>query len=83
MDADHGLSTDTTLLNRDILVLIVRRLRTQKPGLDGLALAFKIVSRAKDLVGPSCMARLGPAYSGPAWPGSRPEAGPGTALEMI
>jgi hypothetical protein len=27
------------------------------------------------------MARLGLAYLGPAWLGSRPQAGPGTALE--
>src|SRR5271168_4266507 len=26
------------------------------------------------------LARLGPAYFGSAWPGSRPEAGPSTAL---
>jgi hypothetical protein len=29
------------------------------------------------------MARLGSAYLGLAWPGSRPEAGPGTALGKV
>jgi len=33
----------------------------QKPGLDGLALASEIVSQAKAVIGPSPMARLGPA----------------------
>ena len=52
----------------------------QKPGLDGLALAFEIISQAKAVVGPSPMAWLGPAYLGPAWLGPQPETGPGTAL---
>ena len=52
----------------------------QKPGLDGLALAFEIVGRAKAVVEPSLMAWLGPAYFGPAWLGPWPEAGPRTAL---
>ena len=55
----------------------------QKLGLDGLALAFEILSRAKAVVGLALMARLGLAYLGLAWLGSQPEAGPGTALFTI
>jgi hypothetical protein len=61
---------------------MVLELPFQKPGLDGLALAFEIIGRAKAIVGLSLMAWLGPAYFGWARLGPRPEAGPGTALAM-
>src|SRR5258707_11162446 len=54
----------------------------KKPGLNGLALAFKNMSRAKAIAGPGVTARLGLAYLGPAWPSPWPEARPGTALGM-
>ena len=54
-----------------------------KLGLDGLALAFETSGRAKANVGPSPMARLGPAYLGLAQPSPWPEARPGTALVLI
>jgi hypothetical protein len=34
----------------------------QKPGLDGLALAFEIGGRAKAIIRPSLLARLGSAH---------------------
>jgi hypothetical protein len=78
MDADNGPLQTPHYLDTMVLVMPF-----QKPGLDGLALAFEILSRAKAVVGPSLMARLGLAYLGPAWLGPRPEAGPGTALHVL
>ena len=48
----------------------------EKPGLDGLALAFETLGQAKANVGLSPMAQLGPAYLGLARPSPWPEAGP-------
>ena len=46
----------------------------KKPGLDGLALAFEILSRAKAIIRPSL-------WLGLAWLGPWPEARPSTALK--
>ena len=54
----------------------------QKPRPDGLALAFRLSGQAKSRYRPLLLARLGPAYLGWAWPGSRPKAGPSTPLGM-
>jgi hypothetical protein len=56
---------------------------TKKPRPGGLALAFKTLGQAKAVIKPSTMARLGLAYLGLAWPGSRPQAGPSTPLVVV
>jgi hypothetical protein len=51
-----------------------------KPRLDGLALALLKPRLGQSRQQAVILARLGPAYLVTAWPGSRPEARPGTAL---
>jgi hypothetical protein len=55
-------------------------LLTEKPRPDGLALAFQKCKPGQSRHEAVKKARLGPAYLGSAWPGSRPQAGPCTAL---
>ena len=52
-------------------------------GFDGLALASHNPRPGQSRQKAVILARLGPAYVGLAWPGSRPEAGPGTALPIL
>jgi hypothetical protein len=52
----------------------------QKPRLDGLALAFQNPRPGHSRHEAVNLAWLGLAYLGPAWLGSWPQAGPGTAL---
>ena len=54
--------------------------RSQKPRLDGLALAFQNPRSGQSCHEAVNLAQLGLAYLGLAWLGSRPQAGPGTAL---
>ena len=58
-------------------------LLTEKPRPGGLALAFQECKPGQSRHEAVKMARLGPAYLGPAWPGSRPQAGPCTALVAL
>ena len=53
---------------------------TEKPRPDGLALAFQERKPGQSRHEAVNMARPGLAYLGSAWPGSRPQAGPCTAL---
>jgi hypothetical protein len=53
---------------------------TEKPRPDGLALAFQNCRPGQSRQKAVILAWLGLAYFGLAWPGSRPEAGPSTAL---
>jgi hypothetical protein len=53
---------------------------TEKPRPDGLALAFQGWRPGQSHHEAIIRARLGLAYLGLAWLGSRPQAGPGTAL---
>ena len=53
---------------------------TEKPRPDGLALAFQECEPGQSRHEAVNTARPGLAYLGPAWPGSRPQAGPCTAL---
>jgi hypothetical protein len=55
-------------------------LLTEKPRLSGLALAFQNLKPGQSHYEAPSTARHGLAYLGPAWPGSRPQAGPCTAL---
>ena len=56
---------------------------TKKPRLNGLALAFQNPRPGQSRHEAVITARLGLAYLGLAWLGSRPQAGPGTALELM
>ena len=53
---------------------------TKKPQLHGLALAFQNPKLGQSHYEAVFAAQLGLAYLGLAWPGSRPQARPGTAL---
>ena len=55
---------------------------TEKPQPGGLALAFQEGKPGQSHHEAVKMARPGPAYLGLAWPGSRPQAGPCTALTL-
>ena len=56
---------------------------TKKLRLSGLALAFQNPRPGQSHHEAVFTARLGLAYLGLAWPGSRPQAGPGKALPAI
>ena len=55
----------------------------QKPRPDGLALAFQERKPGQSRHEAVITARPGLAYFGLAWPGSRPQAGPSTALVEV
>ena len=56
---------------------------TEKPRPDGLALAFQECKPGQSHHEAVIKAWLGLAYLGLAWPGSRPQAGPCTALRLL
>jgi hypothetical protein len=72
-----------TLYSSSFNVLNFDDKKTSKPRPDGLAPAFQIPELGQSHHEAGTLAWLGPAYLGPAWLGSRPEAGPSTALVRV